>query len=215
MPVRRTRTLAVLTLASALLLAACGDSADPGSGTGGAGGASTSSAGVGGTPATGDHSATDAMFAQMMIPHHAQAIEMSDLLLAKDGVDPQVAALAGDVKAAQGPQIDRMTGWLHGWGEDVPAGADPTTGMDHSGMGDLDVAGMMSEADLQDLADADGPAASRLFLEQMIEHHRGAVEMAQAQVSSGRNAEAVELAQAVVDAQRAQIEQMQALLPAG
>ncbi|WP_234714477.1 DUF305 domain-containing protein, partial [Mycobacterium tuberculosis] len=56
------------------------------------------------------------MFVTMMIPHHEQAIEMSDILLAKDGADPRVVELAEQIKAAQGPEIDKMLGWLEDWG---------------------------------------------------------------------------------------------------
>lgn len=58
----------------------------------------------------------DKTFVTMMIPHHQQAVEMSDIMLAKDDLDPQVAALAEQTKDAQGPEIDRMLGWLDDWG---------------------------------------------------------------------------------------------------
>jgi uncharacterized protein (DUF305 family) len=65
-------------------------------------------------------------FASMMIPHHNQAIEMSDILLAKDDIDAEVTALAQKIKVAQGPEVAQMSGWLVGWGED-PARAGCTT----------------------------------------------------------------------------------------
>ncbi|MGH3689444.1 MAG: DUF305 domain-containing protein [Microbacterium sp.] len=155
-------------------------------------------------PSTNANSA-DAMFASMMIVHHEQAIEMSDIVLAADGVDPAVTELAQQIKAAQGPEIEQLQDWLTDWGvspEDVDTG-----GMDH---GD----GMMSEDDLAALQAADGPEASRLFLEQMIVHHEGAVEMAQAQVDDGSNPDAVELAQKIIDDQSDEIQEMKNLLSA-
>ena len=147
----------------------------------------------------------DVMFATMMIVHHEQAIEMSDIILAADGVVPEVTALAQQIKAAQGPEIDRLEGWLDDWG----VGADER---DTDGMGHGD--GMMGDDDLAALRAAEGPEASRLFLEQMVAHHEGAVEMAQAQVDDGSDPEAIELAQTIIDAQTDEIRTMQDLLAA-
>jgi len=124
-------------------------------------------------PLTGANEA-DAMFASMMVVHHEQAVEMSDIVLAKDDVDPRVADLAERIKAAQGPEIEQLQGWLDDWGAEAGDPAD----MDH---GD----GMMSDDDLAALEAAAGPEASRLFLEQMIAHHEGAVEMADQTLSDG------------------------------
>lgn len=194
-----------LVLAVGLTLAACGADDDAGhdmDGMTGTGGASSSSDAPTGTGEDSPANAADVMFAQMMLPHHEQAIEMSDSLLAKEGISPGLVDLAEQIKAAQGPEIDTLTGWLDDWGADPEAGAD----MDH------DMAGMLSAEDLQALEDATGPDAERLFLEQMVAHHEGAVEMAQAEVSGGRHAGAVEMAQAVVDSQTAEIQQMRDLL---
>lgn len=147
----------------------------------------------------------DVMFAQMMIPHHEQAIEMSDLLLAKEEVDPEVAALAERIKAAQQPEIELMEGWLEDWGADMPHGD-----MGHDDMGHGD--GMMSQADMDALEDAGGAEASALFLEQMIVHHEGAIDMAEAQIDDGENADAIALAEKIVVDQTAEIEEMEQLL---
>ncbi len=201
-----------LALAVGLTLAACGAADDTGhdmdgmSGTGGASSTSDAPSETGpdaGADAEAD--AADVMFAQMMLPHHEQAIEMSDALLAKDGISPELVDLAEQIKAAQGPEIDTLTGWLDDWGADPEAGAG-------SGHGDHGMAGMMSAEDLQGLEDATGTDAERLFLEQMVAHHEGAVEMAQAEVSGGRHAGAVEMARSVVDTQTAEIQQMRDLL---
>ena len=207
---RRSTMIAALALSGALALTACGDGSaqdaagrpTPATSVGGERG--------GGASAVAGQNDVDVAFAQGMIPHHVQAVEMSDMVLAKEGVDERVVALAEQIKAAQAPEIEQMTGWLHDWDADVPDMAAPGA-MDHSTMGHGS-GGMMSEDEMAALADADGVTASRLFLEQMIAHHRGAIEMAQTAVAEGQNQEAVELAQAVIDTQQAEIDEMDSLL---
>lgn len=192
----RIATFAAASITAVLLLTGC--SSTP-SGTESSGSSSVPSAEV-----SAEANAADEMFATMMIVHHEQAIEMSDVILAKNSVDPAVTELAQKIKDAQGPEIDRMNDWLKAWG----ASALDMGGMDHGdGMG-----GMMSEEDMAALEAADGPTASRLFLEQMIQHHEGAVEMAEAQVKDGRNTNAVELAEQIIEAQTAEIQEMQEML---
>ncbi|TDT31038.1 DUF305 domain-containing protein [Naumannella halotolerans] len=171
------------------------------------------------TPEPGDESApestlssnaaefndADVMFATMMIPHHEQAIEMSDIILTKDGVDPEVLELAQEIKDAQGPEIKLQQGWLESWGASASM-----HGMDHSGMGGMD--GMLSPEELAELGAADGPTASRMFLEQMIAHHEGAVEMAEVEVTDGLNGEATALAQDIITAQNDEIDRMRDML---
>lgn len=197
----RNRTTALLAapVALALLLAGC------------AGGMPESMPGMdhGATAspnetAEADFNSADSMFVSMMIPHHEQAVEMSDMILAKEGVDQQVLDLAQQVKDAQQPEIDQMEGWLEDWGV-APAGLTGMSGMDH---GD----GMMSDSDMTALEEATGPEAARLWLEQMILHHEGAVAMAEVQLNEGKFPAALELAQAVVDTQTAEIQTMQELL---
>ncbi|WP_369369846.1 DUF305 domain-containing protein [Promicromonospora sp. Populi] len=173
------RTLmSVIALTSALALAGCSGSEQAG------------------------HNDADVMFAQMMIPHHEQAIEMADVVLAKPDVDPEIINLANEVKAAQAPEIEELSQWLDAWG------AEPSA--EHSGHAGME--GMMSDEDMQTLTVAAAPEANRLFLEQMIAHHEGAVEMAQTEIESGQDAGAVEMAQTIVDTQQAEIETMEDLL---
>ena len=155
------------------------------------------------SPAAGPHNDADVMFAQMMIPHHQQAIEMSDMILAKDGIDAKVTDLATQIKAAQAPEIAQMSGWLAGWG----ANPSPSMGMDHDMGG-----GMMSQADMDALRNATGVEASRLFLTGMIAHHQGAITMAQQQLANGQNPAAKQLAQNIIDTQQAEITTMNQLL---
>lgn len=156
------------------------------------------------------HSEADVMFAQMMIPHHEQAIEMSDIILSKDDVPADVTSLAEEIKAAQGPEIAQLTDWLEQWGEPTqPEGMDMDMGGDHD-MSQME--GMLSDEDLQQLSDAPGPEAAELFLNQMIAHHEGAVAMAEDQVENGTYPPAVDLAQTIIDTQQQEIDTMQQML---
>ncbi len=188
---RLTATAALFTLTALLVLTGCVGTTGDGHDMSGMG-SSTSE-----LPA--DVNNADIMFTTMMIPHHEQAIEMADVILDADGVDPRVVALAETIKAAQGPEIELMETWLDEWG----------TGMgDMGGMGD----GMMSDTDMQALEDATGDEASRLFLEQMIEHHEGAIDMAQSEVDNGENADVIGLAESIIESQTAEIATMQEIL---
>jgi uncharacterized protein (DUF305 family) len=149
-----------------------------------------------------DSNMADVMFATMMIPHHEQAVEMADMILVKTEIDDRVIGLAKQSKAAQSPEITTMRGWLEVWGEDSGSGMD---GMNH---GD----GMMTGADMDTLESASGTDASRLFLEQMMQHHEGAIVMAQNEIDNGQYADAVTLAQEIVDAQTGEIDLMREIL---
>ena len=144
----------------------------------------------------------DTMFTMMMIPHHEQAIEMSDLILAESDIDPRVTELAQQIKDAQAPEIELMKDWLDEWG--LPSSG-AMGAMDH---GD----GMMTEDDMAALEAAEGRAAALLFLEQMIEHHEGAIEMAQEELERGEDSDVRALAQQIIDSQTAEIAVMQELI---
>ena len=211
---RTTLLLPAALTAVALTLSACTDSTDSTEASPAApttvAGATTS---VAGTVASGqdeEHSQADVMFAQMMLPHHQQAIEMSDIILAKDDIPADVAALAEEIKAAQGPEIAQLTDWLEQWGEPTqPEGMDMDMGGDHD-MAQME--GMLSDEDVQQLSDAPGPEAAELFLNQMIAHHEGAVAMAEDQVENGTYPPAVDLAQTIIDTQQQEIDTMRQLL---
>lgn len=215
---KRSTTLTTLALASALALAGCGSSgAEQGAGSDAETTASAASApaatGTGaasGEPIAAEHNDADVMFAQMMLPHHEQAVEMSEMLLAKDDVPAEVANFAEGVIDAQGPEIERMNAMLTAWGAEPLTDAEDMDDMDHgSGAG---MSGMMSEEDMTALADARGTGAAQLYLEQMTVHHEGAVEMAQEQIEQGQNPQAVELARQVVEDQEAEITEMERML---
>jgi uncharacterized protein (DUF305 family) len=151
--------------------------------------------------ATSDHNPADVAFAMDMVAHHRQAIEMSDALLAKQGVDSRVTDLARQITAAQQPEIDTMNGWLTSWGQKTDMG-----GMEMGGDG------MMSQQDMDALTNASGSDASTLFLSQMIQHHQGAITMATAESEKGQATDAIALAKTIAAAQTAEIAAMQQLL---
>lgn len=188
-----TRTLAIAAaLTLGLTLAGCSMS-NSGSDIGSS---SSSAASV--------HNDQDVMFAQMMLPHHKQAVGMSDMLVAKgSGVDTGVTDLAKQIKAEQSPEIKQLTTWLKGWGE--------PTESEHSGMG-RSMSGMMSDSDMDDLDHASAKDAAKLYLEQMVQHHKSAVTMAKTEVDEGKNSDAVAMAKSIVSSQTEQISQMQQML---
>ncbi|WP_336708365.1 DUF305 domain-containing protein [Oerskovia sp. USHLN155] len=188
-----------LTLGSTLVLAGCADAGDGADMEGHDMGNGSPSQDTG-ADAAGANDA-DVMFAQMMIPHHEQALVMSRIVLDTEGVDPAVVDLATRIESAQEPEIATMEGFLDEWGAE-PMG-------DHSGH---EMDGMLSEAEIQALEAADAATVSRLFLEGMIAHHEGAVDMAKAEIADGENAEALALAQEIIDAQESEIAEMQDLL---
>nr|WP_082534897.1 DUF305 domain-containing protein [Nonomuraea pusilla] len=205
---------AVLRISSAIaagagalvLLTACG-----GSGTAAPAGESTPASAAATSPAAGTDAAqpsasfndADVMFAQMMIPHHRQAVEMADLAATR-AADPEVKKLAATIKAAQDPEIETMRGWLEAWGRPESAG-----GAGHMGHG---MPGMMSDADMDLLKKAKGAAFDEKFVQMMIAHHEGAIEMARTERAQGADAGAKKLADAIESAQQAEVEQMRAIL---
>ncbi|MGB5934485.1 MAG: DUF305 domain-containing protein [Ornithinimicrobium sp.] len=141
----------------------------------------------------------DVEFTTGMIPHHQQAVDMSEMALKQGG--PEVVDLAEQIEAAQDPEIDTMTGWLQEWGVDVP-----------TGMGDMGDMGMMSPDEMQDIMDAQGQEFDTLWLEMMIEHHEGAISMSITEQEEGFDPEAVDLAGTIIDAQREEIDEMKQML---
>ena len=163
-----------------------------------------------------DHNAQDVTFAQGMIPHHQQAVEMSDMALAQAS-SAKVKDLATRIKAAQGPEIEKMKGWLSSWDEPLEAESGGMAGMPGMGGGMEDMAGMgmMTDAQMQEMGAARGADFDRMFLTMMIRHHEGAVTMARTELDKGKFAPAKQLAQAIVDDQQKEISEMQGLLNGG
>jgi uncharacterized protein (DUF305 family) len=141
------------------------------------------------------------VFADMMIPHHEQAIIMSDIILGKEDASDQVKNLAQQIKAEQQPEIDQMTKILERFG------AEPT--MDHS---DHNMPGMLSAEQLDELRNSSGEMSDRLFLAYMILHHKGAIIMAEEVIPNTKDPEVLALAASIIETQQKEILQMEELL---
>ncbi|MFD0339777.1 DUF305 domain-containing protein [Streptomyces sp. NPDC127117] len=210
---RRTLAAAGTVAVLALALTACGSSDGSKSDGSSMPGMDHGSAGAS-APATpgGKFNDADVKFAQQMIPHHQQAIEMAKLA---DGraADPEIKKLATAIEKAQDPEINTMKGWLTSWGKPLPSSSamDDMPGMDHGPDGS-GMPGMMSGKDMGDLAAAKGKDFDKKFAQLMIGHHQGAVTMAEDEQKNGADAEAKKLAGAVVTAQIAEIEQMNKII---
>ncbi|MFD4674477.1 DUF305 domain-containing protein [Lentzea sp. NPDC058450] len=168
----------MLAVASVLLLAACG------------------------SPAT--HNSADVEFAQGMVPHHEQALQMSGMVTTRTE-NVHVIDLAKRIADTQRPEIERMNGWLTTWNAPVKAST-------HTSHGHTESHGMV---ELGNLGDLDGTEFDRQWLSLMIQHHRGAVDMARKHLSAGTDPETRKLAQDVVSHQEKEIAEMESLLPQG
>ncbi|MEU6014845.1 DUF305 domain-containing protein [Streptomyces sp. NPDC047515] len=211
---RRTLAAVGTVAALALTLAACGSSESSKSDSSSMPGMDhgSGSAAASATPG-GAFNAADVEFAQQMIPHHQQAIEMAKLA---DGraADPEIKVLAAAIEKAQDPEISTMKGWLKSWGEPLPAASSSMgdmPGMDHGSNGS-GMPGMMSDKDMSGLEAAKGKDFDKKFAQLMIGHHKGAVTMAETERKNGGNADAKKLADAVITAQTAEIEKMNKII---
>ncbi|PRY60918.1 DUF305 domain-containing protein [Glycomyces artemisiae] len=183
-----------LAVFAALSIAACSDSGDDG------GHDMNSMESESESATDADFNDADVSFLQMMIPHHEQAVAMSDLAAAQ-AEDPEVVDLAAQIAAAQQPEIDEMTGLLDEWGQSAEMEG-------HDGMS---MSGMATDAQMTELEAAHGADFDRLFVDLMIAHHQGAVDMAEEEQTEGQNAEAIALADAIITAQTAEIETLEAI----
>lgn len=152
-----------------------------------------------------DHNAADVRFVQQMIPHHEQAVEMSAMATGTT-TDSVVVDLADRIEAAQQPEIDRMKGWLEDWG------VDETDATEHGSDGHDDMAGegMMTSAQMDELEASGGVAFARSWVAMMIEHHEGAIAMAETELAEGKNPAAQKLARQIIAAQQQEIDEMRA-----
>lgn len=166
----------LLAIISALVLTGCATSSQSGS----------------------EYSADDIAFAEMMIPHHEQAIEMSEIALLNT-TNPEVLQLAQEIKDAQSPEIELMKSW---------AGVKVSIHAGHM------MEGMLNEGELNDLREAKGQEFDRLFLQAMIKHHEGAIEMAQ-DVATSMNKDVADLSASIINAQQLEIAAMKELLLKG
>ena len=189
---RYKRALAAVAAALTMTLAGCSASGSSSDGKG--------------------HNEADVEFSSDMIQHHAQALQMVDLTLGRE-LDPEVVTLADQIRAAQAPEIEKMVDWLEAWDQPVPETSRDHANAHGEGMEmDADMPGMMSADEMAALEKAPDQEFQEMWLEMMIEHHKGAVEMAQAEVEDGESTKAVSLAEDVITAQEKEISTMEGLL---
>jgi uncharacterized protein (DUF305 family) len=198
--VKLTARIAVLfaAVAAALFLSSCGGSSSDSSAN------PTTSEGPVITGAPAGYNADDVAFATNMIPHHQQAVEMSALVPDRS-TNAELIALAQQISAAQQPEIDVMKVFLVQWNEN------PETSSGHGGHGNT-MTGMVDAATMTKLQSLNGAEFDKLWLESMIGHHQGAIEMAKAELANGDNVDAKSLAKNIVTTQEAEIGQMKQML---
>ena len=164
-------------------------------------------------PADAEFNANDVTFAQGMIPHHQQAVEMSTIALDPErNAGAEVKDLATRIQGAQDPEIQLMTGWLTEWAQPVDAmtGMEGMEGMETGDMPGME--GMMSSDEMTGLEAANGPAFDKLWLDMMVRHHQGAVTMSKTAQTDGKAAVVKELAGKIISAQEAEIAEMSKVL---
>lgn len=147
----------------------------------------------------------DVAFAQGMIPHHQQAIQMAEMALDPAvGASTQVQDLAQRIKSGQAPEVDMMSGWLTTWGQPMQ--------MDMAGSDMSAMNGMMSTQEMDSLRKSTGAEFDKMWMEMMVRHHEGAIAMAQTAKASGSSPEVLAMSDQVISAQQAEITEMRALL---
>lgn len=194
---RRGRLLlAVIPLVLLALTAGCGGGTDHGT-----------------SHSTTDHNQADVTFATEMLQHHAQALAMVDLTVNRP-MDPQFKALATRIRDAQAPEIETMAGWLSDWNERIP---ETSNDHEHADMGTMpegteDMPGMMSADEMKSLEAAPDTEFQKMWLEMMVRHHQGAIQMAKTEKSDGKYKPAVDLAESIISSQSKEITEMQGLI---
>jgi len=153
------------------------------------------------------HNADDVFFAQLMIPHHQQAIELA-MLVPDRSSNPDVVALASKIVGEQQPEINTMKALLLQWN------VNPTEMPHESGHAGMAMAGMVDDATLVKLDSLKGADFDALWLQSMINHHQGAIQMAKSEIADGKSADMITLAKNIVAAQQSEIDQMKQILGA-
>lgn len=197
---------ALVAIATGFTIAACSTAVDSNQG-GQVGPGIPETPVITGEPAS--YNAEDVSFATNMITHHKQAIELSELVPERT-TNPELAALASQIAAVQQPEINIMNVFLVQWKENPEAGAGPSE-EDHSDHGSA-MPGMVDDATITKLESLRGKEFDTLWLQSMISHHRGAVDMANAEIANGANIDAVAMAKTIAATQESEIEQMQQML---
>lgn len=190
-------TLAIGATAAVVSLAACSPPSEhdstlkPGS---------SASAAPASTASAATANDADVMFLQMMYPHHAQAIDMAKLVPTRSQ-NQQVKDLAAAIENAQAPEMQQMTTLLADFGKPAPSAT-----MGHS------MPGLMTPQQMTTLAGLSGAAFDKMWLQMMVEHHQGAIDMAQDELRNGTNADVKAMAQAIITAQQGEITKMQGMI---
>lgn len=200
----RKYLLGVGVAAIVALAAGCGDS---GSDMSGMDHTQTQTSTSADSAGQAEHNDQDIAFAQGMIPHHQQAVDMATMA-AEKATNGQVKDLASRIEGAQEPEIQQLTDMLEQWGAPTEPTMTSMPGMDHGGMSGE---GMMTDEEMRQLEQASGADFDRLWVQMMIKHHQGAVAMAKTEIEQGENADAKALAQQIVTAQEAEITEMRGL----
>ncbi len=152
------------------------------------------------------HNEADVEFVQGMIPHHKQAIHMSELA-AKHANSPDVKTIASTITTKQEEEIKTMETLVHEWG--VKLEAEPAGGHGEHGGAEATHPGTLSEAQLKELEETRGVEFDKLFLKGMIQHHKGAITMAEEAEHKGENKEVKKLAAEIKRGQEHEIEEME------
>lgn len=190
-------TLAIGAAAAVVSLAACSPPSEhdstlkPGS---------SASAASSSAVAPANFNDADVSFLQMMYPHHAQAVDMAKLVPSRSQ-NQQVKDLATAIENAQAPEMAQMTTLLAGFGKPAPSAT-----MGHS------MPGLMTPQQMTTLAGLSGAAFDKMWLQMMVEHHQGAVDMSQNELRNGTNADVKAMAQSIITAQQGEIAKMQGML---
>lgn len=146
------------------------------------------------------HNAADVTFAQHMIPHHQQAVDMAAMVPSRT-TNPTMGVIAIHIGTDQRAEISMLEGFLKQWGAFVDGG---TMAMD----------GMVDQATMNKLGSLTGPSFDQLWMESMISHHRGAVTMAAEELAHGESPDALRMAQIIVNVQQREISYLTDLLSA-
>jgi len=164
------------------------------------------------TSAAQVHNSTDVTFAQNMTPCHKQAIQMSEIVLTKQGLDPRVVQVANQIKAAEGPDIQGMQSWLSQWQQPMTP-MTPVAPSSAAGMPAMQgMTGMASPEQMTALQNALGADASKQFLTLMIQNHQHAIMLAQSEINSGQYPPAVAMAHSIATAEQQEVNTMQGIL---
>ena len=149
----------------------------------------------------------DQKFVQQMIPHHEQAVVMSEMV-GNVEVSAETAALASEIMGAQASEIELMQGFLNEWGVESDPNSDPHAG--HKMSGD-ESHGMMTDEELAELKDSSGADFEKMWLTMMLAHHKGAVKMAETVIADGKDPRVKTLAETIISTQQQEILQIQSL----